>query len=163
MLVQVFSYEIFHYYSRICIIILGVPSQLSCADFPISWYLFVFFLLYSFVFDKYTSVATLVLINCIESELLRLYMAEDVLILYSYNTLILPENIIFFLDFSRHWKCFQVLPVRSDATLFPYLRKSLDEISYFLLGKYGEFSTIFSVDFNDAPWCGNIFVHCLGL
>lgn len=75
MFAQLFSYEIFHYHSRISTIILGIPSQLSCADFPY----FFFLLVYSFVFDQYTSVATLV--NGIESELFRLYMAEDVLII----------------------------------------------------------------------------------
>lgn len=78
MFAQLFSYEIFHYHSRISTIILGIPSQLSCADFPISL-IFFFLLVYSFVFDQYTSVATLV--NGIESELFRLYMAEDVLII----------------------------------------------------------------------------------
>ena len=158
MIVHVFSYEIFHYYSRISYYHPRGSFPTFLCRFPLFHGTLFFFLLYSFVFDKYTSVATLVLINCIESELLRLYVAEDVLILYS-NT---AWEYYFLLRFFQ-----ALLPSvageKSDATLFSYLRKSANEISYFLLRKYGEFSTIFSVDFNDALWCGNIFIHRLGL
>ena len=143
------------------IIILGVPSQLSCADFPYFMVPYFFFLLYSFVFDNYTSVATLVLVNyrkwtletlhgwrCLNSlQLQYTDTAWEYYFLLRFFQALLPS----------------VAGEKSDATLFSYLRKSANDISYFLLRKYGEFSTIFSVDFNDALWRGNIFIHRLGL
>lgn len=160
MLVQVFSYGIFHYNSRISTINLGVPSQLSYADFPISWYL-IFSALFLCFWQVYL---------CGYFSINKLYRKWTLETLHGWRYL----NSLQLQYTDTAWEYYFLLRFfqallpsvageKSDATLFPYLRKPSDEIPYFPLRKYGEFSTIFSVDFNDALWCANIFIHRLGL
>lgn len=162
MLVHVFSYEIFHYYSRISYYHPRGSFTTFLCRFPL-FHGTLFFLLASFLCFWQVYLCGYFSIN----KLYRKWTLETLHGWRCLNSLQLQYTdtaweYYFLLRFFQ-----ALLPSvageKSDATLFSYLRKSANDISYFLLRKYGEFPTIFSVDFNDALWRENIFIHRLGL